>query len=126
MKKVSIKHVTFAHQSIIRGLEFYELELRFLTERLEEIAADNTGREAAEKVETYQNQFIIHQDQIGLLKHRVNENFERLQHSLDPSGNYVDENVVLDSEKICEDYATEEQLLKEMRQEFNRFAAAWL
>jgi len=126
MKKVSIKHITFAHQSILRGLDFYELELRFLTERLEEIAADNTGREAAEKVETFQNQFTIHKDQISLLKHRVNENFARLQHSLDPSGNYVDENVVQDGEKIGEDYATEEQLFKDMRQEFNRFAAVWL
>ncbi|NHA02629.1 hypothetical protein G7092_02410 [Mucilaginibacter sp. HC2] len=126
MKKVSIKHINFAHQSIFRGLEFYELELRFLTERLEEIALDNTGREAAEKVETFQNQFIIHKDHIGLLKHRLNENFVRLQHSLDPSGNYVDENVVADGEKISEDYATEERLFKDMHQQFNRFASVWL
>lgn len=126
MKNVSIKHVTFAHQAIHRGLEFYAVELVFLQHRLEEIAADNTGRNVLEKVETFQNQFVIHRDQIAQLKHRVTENYEQLQHSLDPSGNYVNEKVVQDSERINDDYATEEQLFKDMRQEFNRFAAAWL
>jgi hypothetical protein len=126
MKKVSIKQVTFAHQSTLRGLEFYELELRFLQKRLEEIAADNTGREVAEKIETFQNQFIIHRDQIGQLKHRLNEHLQLLEQSLGGSGNYVDAEVVKNGTAIDSDYATEEELFKNMRQEFNRFAAAWM
>jgi len=126
MKKISIKHLTFAHQAYLRGLEFYELELRLITERLEEIAADNTAREVAEQIEHFQNQLIIHQDQIDRLKHRISANLTRVKIELDPTGNFINEDTGLAADQIAEDYRTEETIFNDLRHEFNRFAAQWM
>lgn len=126
MKKTSIKHLTFAHQSCLRGLEFYEIELRFLQERLEEIAGDNTGHEVAEQVEHFQNQLIIHREQIDRLKHRIQVNLDRVTAELKLSENFIQEATVNAADQIAADYEVEEQLFKELRQDFNRFAAQWL
>lgn len=126
MKKVSIKHLSFAHQAYLRGLEFYKMELGFLQERLEEIAADNTAREVAEQVEHFQNQLIIHGEQIDNLKHRVKHNLNQLEGDLKLSDNFIRGATVTDADKIAADYNDEEKLFKEMRRDFNRFAAQWM
>lgn len=126
MKKSNIKHLTFTHQAYLRGLEFYELELRMIQERLAEIAGDNTAREVAEKVEHFQNQLIIHQDQIDRLKHRIKINLTSVEAELDPTGSFVNEDTVKAADLIAEDYVTEERIFNELRHEFNRFAAQWM
>src|SRR5476651_1744213 len=100
MKKTSIKHLTFAHQASLRGLEFYEIEIGFLQERLEEIAADNTNREVAEQVEHFQNQLIIHREQIDIQKHRIHENLDQVAANIKVFENFVDEDVAAAIDKI--------------------------
>lgn len=126
MKNTNFKHLTFAYQACRRGLEFYEIELRFLQERLEEIAGDNTGHEVAEQVEHFQNQLIIHQDQIDQLKHRVQVNLDEVAAALKLSANFIEEATVTAADQIAADYEEEEKLFKELRQDFNRFAAKWM
>lgn len=126
MKKTSIKHLTFAHHACLRGLEFYEIEIRFLQERLEEIAADNTSREVAEQVEHFQNQLIIHQEQIDILKHRVKENLDKLATDIKLSENFIQETTVTEANKIASDYQDEENMFNEMRRFFSRFATQWM
>lgn len=126
MKKTSIKHLTFAHQACLRGLDFYLLEIRFLQERLEEIAGDNTGHEVSGQVEHFQNQLIIHREQIDQLKHRININLDQVTAELKRSSNFIQEATVDAANQIGADYEQEEQLFKTLRQEFNRFAAKWM
>ena len=126
MKKTSIKHLTFAHQACLRGLEFYKIEIGFLQERLEEIAADNTSREVAEQVERFQNQLFIHREQIDIQKHRIQETLDLIAADVKVFANFVGEDVAEAVEKIVVDYQEEEKLFKEMRHDFNRFAAQWM
>src|SRR5476651_341804 len=120
MKKTNIKHLTFAHQACLRGLEFYEIEIGFLQERLEEIAADNTSREVAEQVERFQNQLIIHREQIDIQKHGIQETLDLIAADVKVFANFVGEDVAEAVEKIETDYQEEEKLVKEMRHDFNR------
>ena len=126
MKQISIKHLNFAHNAWLRGLGFYELELGFLRERLEEIAADNTGKMVSEKVEHFQNQFIIHRDYLDGLKHRIQENMKVLQYELAGSDGHVDRDTVAIYNQLAGDYFTEDQLFIALRHEFNGFAAEWM
>lgn len=126
MKQISIKHLIFAHNAWLRGLDFYELELRFLQERLEEIAGDNTGYAVSEKIERFQNQFILHREYLDELKHRIHENMKMLQHNIAGSGSHVDIDAVAIYNRLVEDYLTEDQLFIALRHEFNRFAAEWM
>jgi len=59
MKEINIKHIHNLHTDALRNMDFYKQEIAILTNRLEEIAADNTGHEVAGKVEHFQNQFLI-------------------------------------------------------------------
>lgn len=126
MKKTSIKHLTFAHQTCLRGLEFYEIEIRFLQERLEEIAGDNTGHAVAGQVEHFQNQLIIHQEQIDQLKHCLQVNLDQVAAELKRSENFVLQATVDAANQIAADYETEEKLFKEMRRAFYHFAEQWM
>jgi hypothetical protein len=126
MKKTSIKHLTFAHQACLRGLDFYEIELRFLQERLDEIAGDNTGHEVSEGIEHFQNQLIIHRDQINQLKHRIEVNLDQVAAELQQSENFIQQATVDAAVQIGLDYDQEEQFFKTLRQDFNRFAAEWM
>ncbi|MBB5396882.1 hypothetical protein [Mucilaginibacter sp. AK015] len=126
MKKTNIKHLTFAHQACLRGLEFYALEIRFLQERLEEIAGDNTGHEVSEQVEHFQNQLIIHREQTDQLKHRIHVNLDQVAADLQQSENFVQQATVDAANQIGADYEQEEQFFKTLRQDFNRFAAEWM
>jgi len=124
--EISIKHLTFTHQGYLRGLDFYELELRFLQERLEEIASDNTAREVAEKTDHFQNQLTIHKDKIDELKHRLNENIAHVKAELDPTGSFINEDTGKAAELMAEDYRNEEMIFNGLRHEFNRFVAQWM
>jgi len=59
VKEINIKHISNLHTDALISLDFYKQEILILTKRLEEIAADNTDHEKAEKVEYFQNQFLI-------------------------------------------------------------------
>ncbi|MEO3402865.1 hypothetical protein AAFN85_03120 [Mucilaginibacter sp. CAU 1740] len=110
----------------MRGLEFYNIELNILQEWLEEIAAGNTGQEAAEGVGHFQNQLLIHHDYINGLKDRIQTNLEEMTREAEEAAGYLKEGNLSNFALLEEQYDTEEKLIKELRKEFNRFAAKWL
>jgi hypothetical protein len=126
MKQISTKHLKFAHNAWMRGLGFYELELSFLRERLEEIAGGNTGREVGENVEHFQNQLIIHRDYLDGLKHRIRGNQGVLENEISVSPEFIDNRELAVYTQLSDDYMTEEKMVNELRHEFNHFAAKWL
>lgn len=50
MSNINIKHIKNLHNDWLRGLEFYKQEIEILQNRLDEITADNTGKEASEEI----------------------------------------------------------------------------
>jgi hypothetical protein len=126
MKQISIKHINNLHNDAIRGLDFYRDELTILNERLGEIAAANTNREVAEQVEHFQNQFIIHNEQIDELQHALRENLQLVAKQVIQTGGQTNETSLPANEGLYEKYLTEEKMLNELRHDFNRFASKWL
>jgi len=126
MKQATIKHTTPQHNEWLRGIAFYEQELEIIRERLEEIASDNTGHEVSEKVEHFQNQLIIHRDYIDGLKHRIHESMKRIEYDVNHLAGHVKESTAAGFDKLKDEYQTEEQMINELRQQFNRFAAEWM
>jgi len=126
MSQINIKHFANLNNECLRGLEFYQHELGFMEKRLEEIAKDNTGKEACEGIEHFQNNFIIHRDHIAELKHLVHVNDRTMEKQLIDTGVFVTEDTANEHDGIYEDYLTEEKLFNDLRHEFNRFAAKWM
>jgi len=123
---VNIKHIKNLNNDCLRGITFYKEELRVLQERLEEIAADNTAHEVQEKVEHFQNQFIIHEDQLNELKHDIHANDEAIEAELLHTETQVTDSTAAQHTRIRERYLTEEKIFNDLRHEFNHFAAQWM
>ena len=126
MEKLNIKHIDNLHNDAIRGLDFYWQELTILRKRLEEIASDNTSHEVAGQIEHFQNQFIIHNEQIDELRHAFHQNFKEMEVQLVEMAGFADESTFATNEELYERYITEERLFNELRLDFNRFAAKWM
>jgi hypothetical protein len=126
MKEINIKHITDLHNDALRGLEFYNQELTILQERLDEIAANNSNVEVLEKVDHFQNQFIIHQRCIDELKHDLHKNLKHIEEEVSVTSGFFGESKFAENEYLYEQYVTEEKIFNELRHEFNRFAAKWM
>lgn len=126
MKEINIKHINNLHSDALRSLDFYKQEITILTKRLEEIAADNTGHEATEKVEHFQNQFLIQHNNIDELKHRMHENLNKIENQVKDSAGFISQSSAAENVELYDQYLTEEKIINEVRQEFNRFASKWM
>lgn len=126
MKEINIKHISNLHSDALRGLDFYKQEISILKKRLEEIASDNTGREVAESIEHFQNQFLIQINNIDDLKHRINENIKTIENQVKNSVGFVDQKSADENAGLYDQYLTEEKFINDIRQDFNRFASKWM
>ncbi len=126
MKEINIKHVSNLHSDALRGLEFYEQELAILQKRLEEIAGDNTGHEVSVSIEHLQNQFLIQNNNIDELKHKIKENLKANESQVMSSAGFVDQDSMSLNADLYDQYLTQEKIVNDIRQEFNRFASKWM
>jgi hypothetical protein len=126
MREVDIDHLGNLHKDWTQGLEFYHLEFIILQDRLDEIAADNTGKEVSEKIEYFQNHIIIHRNYIDELRHYINGSIHKMGEELLKTGVFINENTAIEHMKLNEQYITEEKMISELRYSFNRFAAEWM
>lgn len=126
MKEINIKHVSNLHGDALRGLEFYEQELVILQKRLEEIAGDNTGHDVAVSIEHFQNQFLIQNNNIDELKHKIKENLKAIESQVMSSAGFVDQDSMSLNADLYDQYLTQEKIVNDLRQEFNRFASKWM
>ena len=126
MKNTNINHLHHLRNEVLRGLAFYEDELRIVQERLEGIASDNTHREVMEGVEHFQNQLIIQRNNIDELKHEVNVHLDRLKEQLTNSPDFAGETLATANTALYNKYIEVEKTINALRQEFNRFAAKWM
>lgn len=126
MKQISNNHLLFANNAMLRGLDFYKLELQFMQTRLDEIAGDNTGTEVTEKVFYFQNKIGKHSENLDELKRRIHADEKMVEYSLRKTGGFVDDRTVIVVDQLTDDYHMEEMLINNLRHEFNLFAAEWM
>ena len=126
MNQINVNHIANLNNDYLRGIEFYKQELNIMQGRLEEIAADNTGKEVSEQVEHFQNQFLIHSNYLDEIKHRIKTDIKRIEQQLHKTHVFVTEDTAVEYDNVNEQYITEEKIFNDLRHEFNRFAAKWM
>jgi hypothetical protein len=126
MKKINLKHIHNLNEEALRGLDFYEEEMRILQERLEDVAKDNYDKEVMLKVEHFQNQLIIQRNNIDELRHAIHDHLSIIKGQLENSNEYISENADLEETTLYEQYHELEKTINILRKEFNHFAAEWI
>lgn len=126
MRNVNINHLKSLQNEVLRGLAFYQEELKILQNRLEEIVIDNNKNVVMENVGHFENQLLIQRNNIDELKHDVNAHLQHLKSQLVHSPDFVSEGSAAENDDLYERYLIEEKTINDLRKEFNRFATKWM
>ncbi len=126
MSYTNVSSLNSLPTEILRGLIFYKEEIKILQDRLEEVSSKNNSFEARQGIEHFQNQFIMHQNNIDELKHTVNLLVEKMTKDAIQHGGRIEKESVIDEEKINDEFVGLEKVIKDMRREFNLFLSKWM
>lgn len=125
-RRTNIRHWSVAHNDWLRALKFYKDEIDILNDRLVEIASKNTGQEISRQIEHFQNQFVLHRDNIDELKHSIATNLAQVAEEAKNQDSFVSVRLLglLEREEYL--FHAEEKEINKLREEFNFFCAAWM
>lgn len=126
MSFTSIAKLSTRPLDTMRGLIFYKEELKILQDRLDEVAAKNSSFEARQGIEHFQNQFLMHRNNIDELKHKVNLINEELSREIHQYGDHIIKEKLDELDVLHAEFTGLEKVILDMRREFNVFLAKWM
>jgi exonuclease VII large subunit len=112
-------------QEWFKALDFYKNELEILKERLAEVNNKNTGIESRVAAEHFQNQFDIQENNISELKHAINRHAHMAFEDAKQHMGRVEETRIVENKRIERDIMEFENVMKDLRLEFNKYLAKW-
>lgn len=116
-----ISHLGAEHASWLRGIEFYNDELRIMKHRLEEISGKYTSEEVKKQVEHYQNQFMVQESNLNHLKHDVKNHFVHIENDDAEHAHHLSNTTIAEHDTLRDKYMMQEKTINDLRHEFNRF-----
>jgi hypothetical protein len=126
MSYTSITKMENLHDEALRGLNFYKEDIDILEKRLVEVAAKNSSFEARQDIEHFQNQFVVQQNNIHDLKHKIKIHVHELSVQSSTHGGRVETERLGIEKELADEYQDLEKVINEMRHEFNRFLSKWM
>ena len=127
MNKVNISHVDNMHNHWLRSLNFYKTEMSILKGLLTEIAGKNTGSEAANEVEHFENQFKLQTNNIDVISHEIHVNIDAIGKAAQTANaGYIDGKLLLDHTALGSKADDLEKTAKELINSFRKFAQKWM
>lgn len=123
-EKIYTQHAE--HTDWLSKMKFYADEILVLKNRLGEVASKNNDKAVLAKVEHFQNQLIIQKNNIDEMSHSIKMDEEALQKEIKENPTAVDHRKVAYHAKEKEAVDSFEKNFKELRTEFNLFAAKWM
>lgn len=125
--KINIGHIDNAHSDWVRTLDFYRQEISILKKRLTELASRNTGKDVMPQVEHYENQWKVQIDNIDRLEHEISQNAMEIgRQAKESSAGYIEKELAVQHTDLSHKVERQEEMVNQLRREFNRFAMEWM
>ena len=105
----------------LRSIDFYKQENSHLMNRLSEVVDGTTDRDFLAQAEHFQNQFIIKDEFMDILRHDVNEQQSRLMEKHRKREPFLDKSLETSQLGLREQVAYLEKDFTELRNDFNRY-----
>ncbi len=121
-----VSNISAEHSSWLRGIEFYQDEIKIMRRRLSEVSNKNTARDVKKRVEQFQNQFKVHEEQLHKLKHSVSGHAKNIDSDMIAHHGQLERATVAEHDSMRDDYVNTEKLFNEMRHDFNHFLSKYL
>jgi len=115
-----------SHSAILKGLDFYKDEIRLWETRLLEVAGKNTQFEARQGIEHFENQFIIQRNNIGQLRHRINEYTHEVASDAAMHEGRIKKDLLNRLEVLGQEYKGIEKTINDLSHEFRNFLSKWM
>lgn len=109
------------HKEWLNKLLFYRDELSIMDDKVLEIAKKKPQKEVMVMVEHFQNQLILQNEQIDILKHDIRSHEAYLHTAVEKKGAEIDTENFTDHQKHRERIAVFEKIFRGLREEFNGF-----
>lgn len=124
---ISIHSLHMEYQLWTRELIFYKEEIRIFEDHLATLLCRNNKNGVPQRVEHFQNQFILQKEVIDFLKHDLIVSERQLaKMALELSGEGID-NIKMDNHgKLRERMSTFRKIYREIKNEFRRFEMQWM
>ena len=126
---MSYTHISNSGNSqseILKGLDFYKDEIRLWETRLLEVAGKNTQFEARQGIEHFENQFIIQRNNIGQLRHRINEYTHEVASDAAMHEGRIKKDLLNRLEVLGQEYKGIEKTINDLSHEFRNFLSKWM
>lgn len=121
-----IDDLHFEHAQWMRELKFYKDELKFFTDRLEEVAARYTSMEVLKDLEQFQNKLLIESNILDELIHDINEHEHYLASFAIKNPVAIDHVVFEDHAPLRDRIERNRELQNEFKKNYLRFLSKWL
>lgn len=126
MSYTHVSNLGNVQSEILKGLDFYKEDIAIMEKRLLEVAGKNSQFEARQGIEHFESQFLIQRNNIGQLRHRVNDYIHLAATEVAAHEGYVNKDMLEKRELLEDEYIAIEKSIGELSQEFKRFLAKWI
>jgi hypothetical protein len=123
MQVTSSKQLSNEHAEWKSTLGFYKDELVIFKQRLTEVSGKNTGKEIMQLAEQFQNQFLIHGENIDTIRHDINTHLNRMAAEMQEQAGHISQEQLAVHEQLKERVRMADKLFTEMKHEFALFLA---
>lgn len=120
-KKVYMSDLHFEHKVWNSQLQFQKGELKFFTNRLEEIVGRWTDKDILKSVEHFQNSFRVHSNQIDQLLHGIHIHEDKLVERTVENPVAIDHVHFEDHTKQRDEMKTQNKIFSELKVDFLDF-----
>lgn len=124
--KLHLSELHAEHTEWLQHLAHYEQELVHLQNMLDDLARRNNGDEFHKGLSHFQNQLIIHKEQLDILKHEIRVHEDFLTEEAKKETETIHRRLFGDHAEERDRVATYEKLFGEMKAELLDFAGKWM
>jgi hypothetical protein len=110
----------------INKLLFYKDDLKVMQNRLDEVTSKNNAADFLKEVEHFQNQFIIQNEQIDILKHDVKQRENLIEKEVAANPVASDHRRLEEDSALTDRLNRFEDLFSSLRKELLTFIAKWM
>jgi hypothetical protein len=114
------------HHEWLKAIDFYDEELNIFENRLAEIIRKNTGTDAMAGAEHFQNQFIVQRNNIDEIRHSIREHDHKTAEDAWAHAGHIHSELKIEHAEIKNNFSSFENVIKEIRSEFNDYLSKWM
>jgi len=114
------------HIKWLSAMALYKDEIKIMQKRIEEVVSKNTSKDVLIKIEHFQNQLLIQDNNISKIQHLINHDENAIKNS-------INANPVASDHRLTEDHAEERKMVesfanhfRELKTELNVFLSKWM